>query len=73
MTSRRELDENITVSAVPAGDTDRRLAAIIRRHGGRVWTRPKPGMVLPTPKRGHRKGQLTLPLPLPGYRAKEEQ
>lgn len=60
MTTRRELDENVTVSAIPAGDTDRRLAAIIRRHGGKPYTPPDSRVVLPTPKRGHRKGQLTL-------------
>lgn len=66
MTTRRKLDQNVTVSAVPAGDIDRRLAAIIRRHGGRPWSWPKRGMILSTPKRGHRKGQLPLPFAATG-------
>lgn len=70
MTTRRELNRNLTVEAIPTGDTDQRLSALIRRHGGKPYTPPKPGaMVLPSV--GKRKCKDQLPL-LPTVREARE-
>lgn len=76
MTSREEREHGPDDPNGPIlhRDVGKRLDAIIRRFGGK----PRPiesignRVVLPAPKRGHRKGQMPPALGLPGYRKADD-